>query len=1061
MNPNDIEDIYPLSPMQEGVLFHTLLDPGSGGLVNQLVFTIDGEVDVAAFKQAWREVARRHPVLRTGFLWKGRKKSLQFVRRSVSLPWTEMDWRSLPVAEQEARFEQLQNDERQQGFQLSKAPLLRLGLIRLNEKRYRFWWSFHHILLDGWSLRVVLRELLTCYHALRRGHSPSMPVAEPFRTFIDWRQKQDIEAAEQFWRRELAGFIEPTQFDASPDDGTTSRSAAQFEQRTVRLSSETSQSLHSFAQREHLTLPTIFQGLWAIVLSRYGQSNDVLFGTTNTGREPELAGVESIVGLLINTLPTRVRMRREMPLPDWLWALQDHQLKARQYGYAPLVSMQQWSDLPPGERLFDSIVVFEGEPDAALTDATLVGFKVSETRFHEQTNLPLNIFVVGDQSLTLRADFESTRFEPALIEGMIRLLVQLLEKTVRDGRQPLDELLCLVDEQHQRQFDTFNDTREPPGGPPTIHALFEAQAEQSPDRIAVVCGDCELTYGELNRRADDIAHVLCQRGVGNGDIVGIFLDRSEQLLVALLGVLKSGAAYLPLDPGYPAERLQVMTEDSQPAVVLTTSNLAAQAPVDKRWVLRLETLKPHPERTLDTDIDSCRDPANRRRAAYVMYTSGSTGGPKGVQVEHGSVVNLLEDMAERLEMTQDGALLSVTSISFDISALELFMPLSIGARVIIAAGDEVLDPARLSQQLEMSGATLMQATPSLWRMLVESGWKGDARLTVVSGGETLSRRLADDLLERSSVVWNVYGPTETTIWSTAEKVRPGTGPVSIGRPIRNTQVQLLDASGRPVPCMVPGELYLGGLGLARGYLNRPDLTSERFVPDSAGPHGTGLHSTGRLYRTGDLARLRSDGLLEFLGRKDRQIKIRGHRVEPGEIESAIEAHPFVSEAAVVLDDARSVSGRLIGYVAIESSQPLTADTLRAFLHRSLPDHMIPSVFAFLDTLPRTPNGKLDPNALSDGDASRPVLETDYVPCRNELERTLSGLWREVLDVDRVGVRDNFFDLGGHSLLIVAVHGKLQERFGEQSVKVIDLFQHPTIASLAEFLSEAGHGLTGQ
>jgi amino acid adenylation domain-containing protein len=577
-----------------------------------------------------------------------------------------------------------------------------------------------------------------------------------------------------------------------------------------------------------------------------------------------------------------------------------------------------------------------------------------------------------------------------------------------------------------------------------VHRLIHAQAERTPAAVAVSFGEKTLTYRELDERSNRLARHLRGLGVGPESLVGLCTERSPEMIVGLLGILKAGAAYVPLDPAYPPDRLAFMLDDSRLAVLLTQEVLRERLPDNSATVVFLDSDWPSvaPEGTKGVVVSG-------ENLAYVIYTSGSTGKPKGVQVPHRALANFLKSMRNLLGIAAGDALLAVTTLSFDIAGLELFLPLTVGARVELAGREEAADGARLIERLERSGVTFLQATPATWRLLLESGWQGTPGLTMLCGGEALPRELADRLVGRGKALWNVYGPTETTIWSSAGVVEPGEGPVPVGRPIAKTQLYVLDGYLRPVPVGVTGELYIGGAGLARGYLDRPGLTAERFIPDPLG-----REAGGRLYRTGDLARWRSDGGLECLGRVDHQVKIRGFRVELGEVESALLRHPAVRDAVVTARDDSSGEMSLVGYLVPREGQSPNAADLRRTLAETLPEYMVPTTYVSLDELPRTPNGKVDRKALPDPEQAALVSEGGYTPPRGPVEEALVGIWGEILGRERIGVFDNFFESGGHSLFATQLFARLRDTFGVEPPPLQEFFETATVAWLARRIEDA-------
>jgi amino acid adenylation domain-containing protein len=643
------------------------------------------------------------------------------------------------------------------------------------------------------------------------------------------------------------------------------------------------------------------------------------------------------------------------------------------------------------------------------------------------------------EGLAVFFEYNTDLFDAGTMERMLGHYEGLLRSFIGNQRLHISELPLLPPRERDQVTLEWNRTDSVYAREQTVQGLFEAHAARDAQAEALCFEEQSLDYGELNRRANQLAHYLRARGVTRETLVGLAMERSLEMVIAQLAILKAGGAYVPLDPGFPQDRLELMVSDAQLSLILTQAAL--------RHIGSAE----HVSRIcIDTDWDQIAlQPAENPPAvatpdslAYVIYTSGSTGKPKGVQIEHRAVVNFLTSMHREPGIGRQDRLLAVTTLSFDIAGLEILGPLTTGGTVVLAPRSAALDGYALAGLIESSGATIMQATPATWRVLLECGWAGSPRLKILCGGESLPRELADRLLPLVRELWNMYGPTETTIWSTLARVLPGKDHPNIGRPIANTQIYILDAAGHPVPIGIPGELYIAGDGVARGYLHRPELTAERFVEDPfVGRSGA------RMYRTGDLARWRADGTIQCLGRADHQVKIRGYRIEPGEIEAALAKHSGIAQAVVVARPEASGAQRLIAYLVAKSSVSLDTAELRAFLARSLPDYMVPSMFVSLAALPLTPNGKVDRKALPEPELQTIAAASTYVTPANEAEAAVAAVWQDVLQVPRVGRNDNFFDLGGHSLLIVQVQNRLQKEFG-RLVPIVEFFQYTTIAALA-------------
>ncbi|MBE9214964.1 amino acid adenylation domain-containing protein [Plectonema cf. radiosum LEGE 06105] len=1066
---DNIIDLYELSPMQQGMLFHSLYSPESAIYFEQRSCKLKGNLNIRSFKTAWQKVIERHTILRTAFYWEEVEKPLQVVHNQVELPMLEEHWQGLTINQQTEKLEEFLQADRQQGFDLNQPPLMRCALLQIQTDEYYFVWSHHHLLMDGWCNGILLKEVFSFYQTAISGKSLFLPPPRPYRDYIEWLQQQDIAFSEQFWRDKLKGFTAPTPL--IKDSPTIISQQGIVSEQQIKLPIKLTTELDNLAKQHRLTLNTIAQGIWAILLCRYSGENDIVFGATVSGRPPNLPGVESIVGLFINTLPVRVNLSGEEDLLPWLQQLQTQQIEQESLSYSSLIDIQQWSDVPPGVGLFESLVIFENYP--VSIDAVLQSWsndlQISQTRGFERTNYPLSLTVIPDTELSLRINYDSNRFESTTIIRMLGHLETLVQGIVTNPQQKLCELPLLTATEKQQLLVEWNDTNCDYSNL-CIHQLIAAQAESTPDKIAVVFESQQLTYKELNQKANQLAHYLKSVGVEEETRVGICLERSEKMLVGLLGILKAGGTYIPLDPAFPEERLTFMLEDSGVNFLVTDSKTSPLTPllVKERGTMVIN---------VDSDWEliaqqPTHSPSFKRGlggSAYIIYTSGSTGKPKGVQIMHKSLVNCLESMQQQPAIDVNDTFLSVTTLSFDIAGLELYLPLITGARLIIASREIATDGTLLKQNLDNNQVTIMQATPATWRLLLSAGWKGNQQLKILCGGEALDVNLAEELLKCSKEVWNLYGPTEATIWSSVAECRDAiyrvsTKTVPIGKPINNTQFYVLDDCLQPVPIGVPGELYIGGAGLAKGYLNKPELTAERFVDNpfyektsppsplltkERGVRQDGVRLTdlaeiqnSRLYKTGDKVRYLSDGNLEYLGRIDYQIKLRGFRIELGEIEAVLTQHPSVKQAVVTLyknlDDER-----LIAYFV--SSSEVSQVELRQFLQDKLPAYMVPSNYIMLEEFPLTPNCKIDRKALPLPDKESQTLT--YTPPRTVTEEIVAGIWAEVLNLQQISIDDNFFELGGHSLLATRVISQIRQAFTVE-LPLRSLFENPTIAELS-------------
>jgi amino acid adenylation domain-containing protein len=1030
---DNLEDLYPLSPMQLGMLFHTLESPEAGLYFEQSVFTINGPLDVVSFERAWQTVINRHSILRSSFLWQNLDSPIQAVHRRVDIAIEKQDWRGRSLPGQSQLLEEYLSADRSRGFDLERAPLIRLALFRTAEDVHKFVFSRHHLLLDRWSRAIVNKEVFACYEAFTRNGDPALDEPRPYGDYIAWIAAQDQNAAEDYWRNNLKGLSSPT-IIPTRDVGEYGKD---FHERRIQLSQAQTAELRNFARQNKLTLNTIVQAAWAILLSRYSGADEVLFGMTVSGRTPALAGVESMVGLFINTLPLRTRVRFDSPVIAWLQTLQQQQFELQRFEYCSLLDIHRWSEIPPGEPLFQSLLVFENLPVATRHERDDSIVIRSDRNYGSATGYPLTLMAMPGSTLNLQLVYDPARFAPETIEGMLLHLGTIVEEIIARPDQKLGAIRMLTAAE-EALLDEWNHTSTAYPNV-CVYQLIERQAALRPDAIAVETDSEQLRYAELNARANQLARRLRALGVGPETLVGVFLRRSVQMVVALLAIHKAGGAYLPLDPSFPQKRLSYMVQNGELKVLLTETSLADALPPSTARIINVDNdFAQYSSEDLIPNVTS-------ENLAYVIYTSGSTGNPKGVQIEHRALTNFLLSMQREPGITPDDVILGITTLSFDPAGLELFLPLITGAHLIIADSETAGDGFQLREKLVTSGATVMQATPTTWRMLIDAGWRGRKGLKALCGGEALSSDLASELMARCATLWNVYGPTEATVWPMTCRIEPGARPISIGRPIANTRVYILDKTGNRVPVGVAGELHIAGDGLARGYLNLPELTARSFIPDSFG-----LDANQRLYKTGDLARYLLDGNIEYLGRLDHQVKIRGFRIELGEIESVLRQHPAIHTCVAVAREDSGGETQLVAYVVMARGADITAAELRAFLSDKLPSYMLPAAMVELDHLPLTPTGKVDRLALPAPDY-RPQAE-DTVSPRSQLEELLLGIWTQVLKVSDIGINHNFFELGGHSLLAVSVVSRTRDALNVD-LKVRHLFEAPTIAELAHKIDQ--------
>jgi amino acid adenylation domain-containing protein/non-ribosomal peptide synthase protein (TIGR01720 family) len=1047
----NVEDVYPLSPMQQGMLFHSLYSPRSEVYIDQASCLLQGEINVAGFQHAWRQVVERHAVLRTAFLYQGLDEPLQIVRQHVTLPWEEQDWRNLTSSEQKAELETYLQADRERGFDLTRAPLMRWAMLHMGEREWQFVWSFHHLLLDGWCTTLLLKEFFSYYEAYSRGKQLELARPRPYRDYIGWLQGQDMREAEAYWRSRLAGFTSPTPLGIGAQATALHLSTSTYAEQQIYLAAETTCELEALARQQQVTLNTVVQGAWALLLSRYSQEQDVLFGATVSGRPPQLAGVEEMVGLFINSLPVRVLVREEARLGEWLQQLQAEQSEMRQYEYSPLVEVQGWSEVERGVALFESLLAYENYPVEQVMgsvdgEENAAGkLNVSQGRSLERTNYPLTLVVGPGSRLLIRVMYDAQRFEAVAIERLLGHIEQLLESIAEGAAQQLSELRLLTREEEAQLVVGWNNTESEYPRDLCIHQLFERQAALTPEAIAVVYEDEQLTYRELNRRSNQLAHHLGSLGVGPESLVGICLDRSLEMIVGLLAILKTGAAYLPLDPEYPEERLSFMLQDAQIGVLLTQQAFK-------------ESFTESGARFVCTDVDgpiiereSEENPFHESAGsstAYVIYTSGSTGEPKGILVPHRAVIRLIYQ-TNYIRLNPSDRVAQASNASFDAATFEIWGALIHGAQLVIITKDVTLSPTAFSTHIRSQGITTLFLTTALFNLLAHEAPDAFGSIRhLLFGGEAVDPGCVRKILQsaRPERLLHVYGPTECTTFATyhvIEGVHESATTIPIGRPIANTTAYILGHNLEPVPVGVPGELHLGGDGLAQGYLHRPGLTADKFIP-----HPYSEQGGERLYKTGDWARYQTDGSIEFVGRMDNQVKVRGHRIELGEIEAVLCRYPALRECVVLFREEREGDKRLSCYVVMEDGASVSTEELREYLRERLPTYMIPSLFIELAEMPLNANGKVDRGALPAPDEAKGENIEKYAAPRTPVEGILAGIWADVLGVERVGIHDNFFELGGHSLLATQIISRVRESF-QLELPLRSLFEAFTISSFAE------------
>jgi amino acid adenylation domain-containing protein/non-ribosomal peptide synthase protein (TIGR01720 family) len=1036
--------LYPATPMQAGLLFESLLEPST--YVVQTSMRLKGGLDGVAFRRAWQQVIERHDILRTAFVGAGEQLQ-QLVCAQAVVPWHEQDWRGLSDAEQAQRFEQYRSQDRQAGFDFTQPPLLRLAVFRLGEERYQLLWTLHHILLDGWCLPLVYRDVITLYQAQLEGRAGVLSAAPVYEQYIGWLQRQDRSAARAHWRELLGEMQAPTPLvvDRLPTGGSGHR------EQYVELSVEQTEALQSVAQAHHTTVNTLLQWAWGYLLHRYSGEAEVVFGATVSGRPAEVAGIEEMLGLFINTLPVKLDFTGPLEMTRSLRTLHESFQRSTQHGYLSLSEIQRQSRVPAGTALFDSLLVFENYPVASRLEAAAMLSRLEIEHAHSRQSTHYKLTLIGNlgAQLQVKLCYRAEHFTEAAIDRLEqhlrRILVQLPQ--IVASNRPVD----LLTEEEARQLDCWSLIQRPYERDLCIHQWFEAHADSAPQQIALVMDDQQLTYRQLNERANRVAHYLIEQGARPGHCVGLCVERSFEMIVGILGILKTGAAYVPLDPRYPKARLAYLLEDSGTDWVLTQSWLKQQASLEDVRTFSLDDCDAL--QAYSTANIAHAAPLSAEQLAVVLYTSGSTGKPKGAQLAHRTIVNLISSLMARYEaMAAPVPTLQFASMSFDWSLAEIGSAFFTGGSLVLISEEDRLDLGNLAAVLKRHhvGRTFLTTAmvSQFAQTVIERQIELPALKMLQAGGEQLAitPAIRHWAARSGCTLLNVYGPTESGVVVSVHALNgdsaqwPALPP--IGKPVDNVRLHILDASRQRVPIGVIGELYVAGDGLARGYLNRPELNASKFIEaciDGAGPE--------RLYRTGDLARWLPEGSIEYVSRVDTQIKLRGFRVEPGEIETLLAEHPQISEAVVVALGEGS-DKQLVGYIVsrdVSDEMALHAD-LQQRLAAQLPSYMVPTIFVSLEQMPLSANRKVDRGALPLPDL-RPEIE---VQPGTETEVRLAAIWRRILKLDRVSVKARFFALGGHSLLATQMVSAVLAEFG-CVLKIKDLFTHQTIAELAALI----------
>lgn len=1034
---DQVQDMYYLSPMQEGMLFHTLHHQEKGFYVEQMDMNVKGTLRHDLLEKSMNIIVERYDIFRTVFLHEKVKRPVQVVLKNRPFQLDVVDIQDLSESEQLERIDRFKQKDQLRGFDLSKDLLMRASVFQTGPSSYRWIWSYHHILLDGWCFGLVVQELFAIYHALLHDIPYRLEPVKPYKEYIQWLEKQDKQASLEYWTQSLAGFEGQSTFKEQRKQ-TNEHELGEIE---WAMSKEETAALSELALQQNATLSSALQSAWSILLSRYQRSNDVLFGTVVSGRPSDLAGVDRMVGLFINVIPRRIQLTDQMTFRSLLSETQQQSLAAEPHQYIPIYDIQAKAGQ---QQLIDHIVVFENVPAAKKDEQeSLLGFTVEDMNVYEKSNYDLNLLASPGEQLQLKLAFNQRAFDPAFVHKLKDQLTLLIKGTIKHPDQSVHTLTLVTKQEKQRMLEEWN-APELEHDQLYLTKWFEHNVRKQPNAVALSAGDHTMTYAELNEQANRLARHLQKNGVGHQTVTAILAERTPELIVSLLAVLKAGATYVPIDPDYPESRIQYMLKDSGATHLLTHSSFINQT---RSLAFDGTYLFADDQEILLMSSENLPLEAGLDDTAYIMYTSGTTGQPKGIMTTHSNIARVVKN-TNYLTILETDTLLSLSNSVFDGFTFDVYGALLNGAKLVLPQKETILDMGKLTELIKGEHISVMFVPTALFHLLVDEGtdWMRGVR-KVLFGGERASVqhvRKAFDVMGKGRLL-NVYGPTESTVFATYypidEAIPLEAHSIPIGKPLNQTGAYILSEHRQLQPIGMVGELCLSGKGLAKGYLNRPDLTKQVFIPH---PFASGE----RLYRTGDLAYFREDGLIEYAGRVDDQVKIRGHRIELTEIEANLLMHQGVKQAVLLADHDETNHTRLLAYITCDDAWKGKLDDIKSGLKERLPAYMLPHELIELENLPLTPNGKVDKRQLPKPEAPQGNRRVK-LPA-NEVEQKLLVMWREVLEREDISTDDHFFELGGHSLKAMSLLSKVSKEF-EVQVPIHLLFETPTIEALSHYI----------
>lgn len=1049
--------------MQEGMLFQFVSGVDTDINVQQFVGKLNEPIQIDEFHQAWESLVARHAALRTEFHWLGLDHPEQTVLESADLPFEVKDICHLPTVDRQEFVESFLVEDRKTGFDLSQVPLMRVTLIQLGESEFTCVWTYHHIILDGRSRYLLTKELFSLYEAICKGEPADLSLPLPFRSHVQELGERDLRARKEFWSKRLEGFRTPTPLtvDGIDSDLTNEPDQASIH---VTLDEAVTSSLRKTASENGVTMNTMVQAAWSVLISRYSGESDVVFGEIRSGRYSKTNDNSASVGLFINNLPVRVQIDPDVEVANWLRDLREQSVETRPFEHTSLAEIHSWSGIPSDVPLFDSLIMFERSTQQSAFGELGEEWQDRHFTLTENTGYPIVLLAWDEPALELEILYQRQKFGAGTASRMMGHLAQLLRSLADGTAHRVSDLVMLPEDESAALLNLWSDIRESFSDERSVHEIFAEHATAAPDSVAVRFSDRSMTYGELHSQSDLLAGKLVSNGITPGASVGLCEEPGFEMIVGILGILKAGGCYVPLDPKYPANRLQFIAENSGALAIVAQSDLS-QVLADAEIAAPVIDLEIGADDAQPTNVPLPE--VSPGSPAYVIYTSGSTRQPKGVSVSHRNVTRLFQSTRADFGFDESDTWSLFHSFAFDFSVWEIWGALLHGGKLVIVPTETRTAINDLYDLLLSEHVTFLSQTPTALRELISEDARRSAHdrqglKYIVLGGEALDPSMLQPWFERhgdsSPQVVNMYGITETTVHVTYRPMKMADAYAAhrnvIGRPLRDVDLLILDGSMNPVPVGVPGEMFVGGGGVAGGYLGLPELTSQSFVPNSLKPGKSGEV----LYRSGDVARHLPDGDIEYIGRADKQIKIRGFRIEPGEIESVLAKHADVVSAHVIAREDQPGDVRLIAYLVTQNGVSPATSELIALAEQELPGHMVPRNFVALEKLPITANGKLDVEALPTPDRERPDLSEEFASPVTTYERDIASIWSELLQIDEVGVDDNFFDLGGHSLLLMRLCSMFESQLSRK-VSVTDAFRFPTVRSMARHLEGASEQQT--